>query len=131
MKCFNNSHIKTAFVMLVFIASSASAFAQQRSADANLTLRRDLAGILGEVHYIRTLCNGNKDQYWRNYMRDFLKHEASSKQRKSLFTKAFNQGYKHRRNHLSRCDLNAAQLEVSLASRGREIAEAIAAQYMN
>ena len=131
MICFPKTLKGMSWALLLIIFGSIEANAQQSGSDGDLTLKRDLAGILGEVHYIRTLCNGSKDQYWRNYMRDFLKHEASSKQKKSLFTKAFNRGYKHRRRLLDRCDTNAAQLESSLATRGREIAENIAVQYMN
>ncbi len=127
---------KTIQRSLVFSAlATASIFltasAQQLSADQSLTIKRDLAGVLGEVHYIRTLCNGSKDQYWRNFMSDFLKHEAISQQRKSLFTAAFNRGYKFQSQRLSRCDSRVAILEVTLASKGRRMAESIAAQYMN
>lgn len=105
--------------------------AQPYSANQYLTFKRDLAGVLGEAHYIRTLCNGPKDQYWRNFMADFLIHEATSKSRKSLYTKAFNRGYKFQSNKITRCDSNAAILEVSLATKGRKMAESIATQYMN
>ncbi len=127
---FKLSHNINIALILVFVLSPLTLQAQSRSQDDYLTMKRDLAGILGEVHYIRTLCNGSKDQYWRNYMSDLLKHEASTKSRKSIFTKAFNRGYKFQRSRINYCNSDAARLENNLATKGRKIAESIATQYM-
>ncbi len=110
---------------------SAPLHAQTYAPDDMLTMKRDLAGVLGEAHYIRTLCNGANDQYWRNYMRDFLKHEGMSKDRKSLFTTAFNRGYKFQSERLFRCDAAVANLQTTLAAKGRKMADTIATQYMH
>ncbi|MFC7290993.1 TIGR02301 family protein [Hirschia litorea] len=123
---------RAAGIAFVFAITGMNAplYAQSYGTDQSLTMKRDLAGVLGEAHYIRTLCNGANDQYWRNYMRDFLKHEGISKERKSLFTTAFNRGYKFQSERLFRCDSAVASLEVTLASKGRKMAETLAAQYM-
>ena len=98
--------------------------------DRYLTEKRDLAGILGEVHYLRTLCNGQKDQIWRNYMRDFLDIEGQPKSRRSLFVSAFNRGYKNQRRRTDSCSQSAVNTERHLSSRGRALSEKIAMSYL-
>ena len=75
-----------------------------------LAEKRDLAGILGEIHYIRTTCNGNGDQYWRNFMRDFLALEASSDSRRASYVTAFNRGYRKQDKRVKgRCSAKLAK----------------------
>jgi uncharacterized protein (TIGR02301 family) len=115
------------FMMFTFILP---AHENAQAQSSYLTQKRDLAGVLGEVHFIRTLCNGANDQFWRNYMRDFLSHEASSEQLRSMFIKAFNRGYKYQSQQLFSCNTKTAKLEQQLATKGRELAESIALSYV-
>lgn len=114
----------------VFLVSLAFASAANAEDDRYLTEKRDLAGILGEVHYLRTLCNGQTDQIWRNYMRDFLDIEAKSKSRRSTYVSAFNRGYKYQRRRMDSCSQSAVSVERSLSTKGRLLAEKIALSYL-
>ncbi len=117
--------------LVLTVATSALALSAQAQSDRLVSQKRDLAGILGEVHYIRTICNGKSDQYWREYMRDFLELEGDIAENRSLYIKAFNRGYTYQSNQIRYCDRSAAQLEVNLANKGRKLAEAIAQNYLH
>ncbi|MEM6626404.1 MAG: TIGR02301 family protein [Pseudomonadota bacterium] len=95
-----------------------------------LSQKRDLASVLGEVHYIRTLCNGKGDQYWRNHMRAFLDIEAASSSRRRMLVDAFNRGYANLNSRLDACTPDVAVMEARLSEEGRKLAETIAAGYL-
>ncbi len=92
--------------------------------------KRDLPGLLGEAHYIRTLCNGKADQYWREFMRDFLDLEGDSPSRRSIYVRAVNHGYKFQSTRNSTCNSATPKEEILLATKGRQLAERIAIEYL-
>lgn len=111
--------------------AGADAAAAQGADNLHLAEKRDLAGLLGQAHYVRTLCNGKRDQYWRNFMRDFLELEAVNESRRSLFVKAFNYGYRYQSDHSSRsCSADTPALEAEIARQGRRLSETIAMGYL-
>lgn len=129
------SHFKvmlrqTAATLLICLAGALPAAAQTSDARM-LASKRDLAGVLGEAHFIRTLCNGKSDQYWRNYMADFLKLEGDPASHRSLYIQAFNRGYKFRSTRLSVCTVDLSREEAVLATKGRKLAENIAISYLD
>jgi uncharacterized protein (TIGR02301 family) len=91
----------------------------------------DLAAILGEAHAVRSACNGEGDQTWRNYMLDLLDFEAPGGARRSSMTSAFNRGYRAQRGRMDGCTPDAPQLEAAIAARGRQLSDAIAQTYLD
>ena len=88
----------------------------------------ELAGVLGQSHAIHVICNGQKDQYWRDYMWVLLELEASEPgPRRSSLVEAFNAGYAGEQARFSFCN-QPAQIELSeLTKRGRELADNLSA----
>lgn len=127
--------LKTRLITLVLAllapAILAPVSAAQSASDTQLLReKRDLAGLLGQAHYIRTLCNGANDQYWRNFMRDFLDLEGTVPSRRSIFVTAFNRGYSYQSHHAAICNHATASDEVRLAQKGKVLAEEIALSYL-
>jgi uncharacterized protein (TIGR02301 family) len=90
----------------------------------------ELAAVLGEAHAIRTVCNGDNDQTWRNYMMSMIDLEAPTGPRKSSLTSAFNRGFRTQSGRTSSCTSDLVQVEAAIAARGRAIADAVAASYL-
>ncbi|MBB35192.1 MAG: TIGR02301 family protein [Hirschia sp.] len=126
------SHLLCAILAITCAVNAAPPVSHAQEDSRYLTQKRDLAGLLGQVHFIRTVCNGEGDQYWRNFMRDFLELEAVNESRRSLFVKAFNHGYRYQSRQLTQgCSASAVQIEIALAQEGRRLAERIATGYLN
>ena len=126
-----SSRIAIAIIASLFASLTPSAAFAQSDDNLHLTEKRDLANVLGRVHYVRTLCNGKSDQYWRNFMRDFLDLEATDSTRRSLFVKAFNYGYRFQSDQMERgCTTDTQIVEARLAKEGRVLAETIARGYL-
>jgi len=91
-----------------------------------------LAELLGQAHAIRSLCNGDADQTWRNYMFNMLAIEApESGPRKSALTSAFNRGFRTQSNATRSCSSDMGKLEAQIAARGRALAESAANSYLH
>jgi uncharacterized protein (TIGR02301 family) len=116
---------------LLFTAVPAPALAQQVSeSSAPIEYVSELAELLGRAHAIRSACNGDSDQTWRNYMFNMLAIEApDSGPRKSQLTGAFNRGFRSQTNAARDCG-SVGGLEAQIAARGRVLAEMIANSYL-
>jgi uncharacterized protein (TIGR02301 family) len=91
-----------------------------------------LAELLGQAHAIRSLCNGDADQTWRNYMFNMLAIEApAGSPRKSALTSAFNRGFRTQSNVTRSCSSDMGKLEADIAARGRALAESAANSYLH
>src|SRR5690349_9681822 len=98
-----------ALSLAVFLGlAAAPAFAQdpeapppQMQREAPLQLVADLAETLGRAHAIRTLCNGDQDSTWRNYMLNLMAYEGGG--RRASLTDAFNRGYRGQNRETSSC----------------------------
>jgi len=97
--------------------------------EAPLEMVTELAEVLGRAHAIRTLCNGDQDSTWRNYMLNLMAYEGGG--RRAALTDAFNRGYRGQNRETSSCTANMTQLEAGIARRGRELSDAIARTYLN
>jgi uncharacterized protein (TIGR02301 family) len=106
-----------------------SASAQETSGPRAGTLQQ-LAETLGEAHAIRSLCNGETDQTWRDYMLQLQSLEAPSGPEKSQLTRSFNNGYKKQRARHDACSPDMGQVEAEIAARGRALAESVARTYL-
>ena len=100
-------------------------------ANAPIEMVADLAEVLGRAHAVRTVCNGDNDLTWRNYMISLMAIEAPSGSRRAALTEAFNRGYRGQNRETSSCTDQAPAIEAGIARRGRELADAIARNYLN
>jgi uncharacterized protein (TIGR02301 family) len=99
---------------------------------APIELVSDLAETLGRAHAVRTLCNGDQDSTWRNYMLNLMAIEAPpGSSRRSALTDAFNRGYRGQSRETSACTDQMPAIEAGIARRGRELADAVARSYLN
>jgi uncharacterized protein (TIGR02301 family) len=100
-------------------------------ASAPIEMVADLAEVLGRAHAVRTVCNGDNDSTWRNYMLNLMAIEAPSGSRRAALTTAFNRGYRGQNSETSSCTDRMPAIEAGIARRGRELADAIARSYLN
>jgi uncharacterized protein (TIGR02301 family) len=98
---------------------------------APIEMLADLAETLGRAHAVRTLCNGDTDSTWRNYMLNLMSYEAPGGDRRASLTDAFNRGYRGQNRETSSCTSGMPAIEAGIARRGRELSEAIARIYLN
>src|SRR5690242_11681527 len=91
--------------LALLLAATAVAGAPARAQEgAPLDTLVELADLLGRAHAIRSACNGDSDQTWRNYMFNMLAIEApAGSPRKSALTGAFNRGFRDQAARSGRC----------------------------
>jgi uncharacterized protein (TIGR02301 family) len=105
--------------------------AQQPVREAPIEIVIDLAETLGEAHAIRSVCNGDGDQTWRNYMFSMLSMEGpTGSPRRAALTSAFNRGFRSQQGRSDSCTPALKQMEAQIAARGRLLAESIAGSYL-
>jgi uncharacterized protein (TIGR02301 family) len=115
--------------LAALLAGAAPARAQEGPSLGTLT---ELADLLGRAHAIRSLCNGDADQTWRNYMFNMLAIEApSGSPNKSSLTGAFNRGFRDQQARSGKCTADSPREEAQIAARGRALAETVAASYLH
>jgi uncharacterized protein (TIGR02301 family) len=91
----------------------------------------NLATLLGRAHAVRSACNGDADQTWRNYMFNMLAIEApSGSPKKQPLTSAFNRGFRDQQNRTGKCTADMPRLEAEIAAQGRAVAETVASSYL-
>jgi len=89
-----------------------------------------LAKNLGQMHYLRTLCFGESDQKWRDYMAAMLDTEAPgdvAKQRE--LTQAFNAGFYQEKQRHSVCSQSVNADVAALAENGRSVSRMLGDPY--
>lgn len=108
-----------------------SVSAQPPTREAPIEIVIDLAETLGEAHAIRSICNGDRDQTWRNYMFSMLSIEGpTGSPRRAALTSAFNRGFRSQQGRNDACTPAMQQMEAQIAARGRMLAESVAASYL-
>jgi uncharacterized protein (TIGR02301 family) len=85
-----------------------------------------LAGTLGAVHYLRTLCRPSEGQQWRNKMLDILSSNDIDQSSRNALIGAFNAGYSRQQTAHSRCTAAAANLGNTYARQGAQQARQLA-----
>ena len=89
-----------------------------------------MAKNLGQMHYLRTLCFGPDDQYWRSYMSQMLELESGNNyDRRSGLTRAFNAGYYEEQGRHSQCSQAVSADVAALAENGRSLATMLGDPY--
>jgi uncharacterized protein (TIGR02301 family) len=126
--------LRTLLVAGLLALAPLPAFAQEQElpvAQAPIELVADLAEVLGRAHAVRTVCNGDNDSTWRNYMLNLMAIEAPSGSRRAALTDAFNRGYRGQSRETSACNDQMPRIEAGIARRGRELSDEIARSYLN
>ena len=120
------------FALLLAATAVAGAPAHAQEAGPPLDTLVELADLLGRAHAIRSACNGDSDQTWRNYMFNMLAIEApGGSPRKSALTSAFNKGFRDQAARSGRCTADSQREEAQIAARGRVLAETVAGTYLH
>ena len=121
---------------LVFAGFSTSALAQQPQPNAGEQPLRgeawyrgqlvELAEVLGGSHYLRTLCDGQGNQRWRDYMRGIIEREPNYN---AVLVEGFNRGYRNEESRFHTCDQQAVQMEAELRAQGLRVSQALRARH--
>lgn len=101
--------------------------AAEARVDADMVLMSDVAEALsknlGQLHYLRRLCFGETDQFWRDYAGRMLKVETGRDPgRKEYLTRAFNAGYHQEQERFKTCSPDVSVDAAALAENGRHLA---------
>jgi len=126
--------LPSALALALLLAANAVGGAPARAQEAGPPTETlvELADLLGRAHAIRSACNGDADQTWRNYMFNMLAIEApAGSPRKSALTGAFNKGFRDQAQRSSKCTPESQREEAQIAARGRALAETVAASYLH
>ncbi|MDP3739865.1 MAG: TIGR02301 family protein [Hyphomonadaceae bacterium] len=130
--------LRTLCALALLVCAPLPATAQEAPAqeatgkEAPIDVLTDLAETLGQAHAIRSLCNGDDDQTWRNYMFTMLNMEGpSGSPRRSAMTSAFNRGFRTQQGNTKSCTPDMPKLEAQIAARGRVLAETAANSYLH
>jgi uncharacterized protein (TIGR02301 family) len=121
--------ILVAFAVLALAApvaaQEAPAQPRGRSPAARETLV-DLAYVLGQAHALRTLCEGEGEQYWRARMARLSELERPDEAFREQLFESFNTGFVTAQAAHPRCDRTARAEAVNVAARGRDLARVLA-----
>jgi uncharacterized protein (TIGR02301 family) len=91
-----------------------------------------LAEILGSIHYLRNLCNSDKEDAWRADMQQLLDAETKNEpERKEKLTAAFNRGYRSFASVYTDCTPQATVAEERYRNEGATLATEITTRYGN
>ena len=123
-----------ALPLALLLAATAVVGAPARAQEAGPSLDTlvELADLLGRAHAIRSACNGDADQTWRNYMFNMLAIEApGGSPRKSALTGAFNRDFRDQAARSGKCTPDSQREEAQIAARGRALAETVAGSYLH
>jgi uncharacterized protein (TIGR02301 family) len=127
---------RAAPLLLAALALAGTAVAQPQ---AQSDLERDpdrqyraaviaLGQVLGEAHYLRTLCGGADDQRWRDSMVGLISREP--RQRQAL-QDAFNAGYRVQASRHPTCTRAAQAAEQSVRQEGSRLADELSARHQD
>lgn len=91
-----------------------------------------LAEIMGSMHYLRSLCNPDEKDQWREKMQRLIATEAGKEPaRKQKLTAAFNRGYRSFAAVHASCTGAALEAEERYRAEGATLAAEITARFGN
>jgi uncharacterized protein (TIGR02301 family) len=132
--------LSAAFVFLAMpaLAQAQSAGPAPRKIEGSAPLQTyetDLGGlskVLGAAHYIRILCQGRGDQFWRQRMAAVMALEGPpGTPRRVMMSQNFNVGYRETEERFSTCSPEAQAAEGQFKTQGIRYSQALAARYKN
>ncbi|MEM1365778.1 MAG: TIGR02301 family protein [Pseudomonadota bacterium] len=90
-----------------------------------------LSEVLGSLHFLRQICEGEEAEDWRENMAAFLAAEQPSPRRRAKFIGLFNRGYDGFSGQYTRCTPQAMQATRRYLREGRSLSEGIVNRYGN
>ena len=115
-------------ILLCLAAPARAAEGDAAPYDADL---ERLAEILGSLQYLRTVCNANEGQKWRNEMQALIDAEAPSGERRRKIVAGYNRGYRGFQQTYRTCTPAADTAIRRYLDEGAKIAREITARYAN
>lgn len=112
------------FRVLIAGAALLAAVPPCAAADPRGKALEELAGVLGGMHYVRSLC-GYETQLWRNYMMELIRAEGGATDLRARLTAAFNDAYYARSKRYRSCSGDARADAASLAAEGERLTGAL------
>lgn len=114
---------------LVVLGLAAPALAQE----ATPTLQRSqgettqdrlmrLSELLGELHYVRSLCDPQNPSFWRDRMNEMIRLEKPPIQQRNDMIGQFNTGYNEAKAQFTTCTDQARSLSEAAAREGEGLA---------
>lgn len=94
------------------------------------SLLLSLSRTLGGVHYLRVVCEGRDEQYWRERMIELMELESGGYRLREAMITAFNEGYYDEEQRHPQCggDLQAAKNRLS--AEGQRLAKQLGDPYL-
>lgn len=91
-----------------------------------------LSEIIGAVHYLRNLCNGDGEPEWRQSLQALLDAETKTEpKRRARLTAAYNRGYRSFASVYTSCTPAAVRAEQNYRNEGATLATEITARFGN
>ena len=85
-----------------------------------------LAGILGTLQMVQSLCSPQDQEFWRERMQEMIRLEKPSREQQNALINAFNAGYNDAQNRFTSCTDEARALATSTAKKGEALAQMLA-----
>ena len=118
-----------AFVLFAPLAVSAQEATPslQRSGGASIESQLlQLAGLLGTMQMVQSLCSPQDQDFWRDRMQEMIRLEKPSREQQNTLINAFNAGYNDAQNKFTTCTADARSLATDTAQKGEALSQALA-----
>ena len=118
-----------AFLLFAPLAASAQEATPslQRSGGASTESQLlQLAGLLGTMQMVQSLCSPQDQDFWRDRMQEMIRLEKPSREQQNALINAFNSGYNEAQNKFTTCTAEAHALATDTAHKGEALSQALA-----
>ncbi len=113
-----------ASLLLAPIAASAQQTAPQQSGSGSVESRlSQLAGLLGTMQMLQSLCSPQDQDFWRERMQEMIRLEKPSREQQNALINAFNTGYNSAQSTFTTCTAEAHALAISTAQKGEALSQ--------
>lgn len=124
-------------VVLAAVLVTVPAMAQTDDAPKAVTRPPDtaqnqvlLAQTIGAIHWLTIVCDGRKDQTWRDHMIEMLELEKPGYRQRQRLVAAFNRGYREQERQYPKCKSEEISAEIRRkAEQGQILSDALGEPY--
>jgi uncharacterized protein (TIGR02301 family) len=124
------SKLISVLAALIWLGASCAALAQESTptlqrSQGETTQQRllRLSELLGELHYVRSLCEPNDPGFWRDRMNEMIRLEKPPIQQRNNMINQFNAGYTSASYRFTACTAQAKSYASTAAREGQSIAQ--------
>lgn len=117
-----------ALIFLMPFAASAQQAASAPPQSGSISVESQLtqlAGLLGTMQMLQSLCSPQDQDFWRERMQEMIRLEKPSREQQNALINAFNAGYSNAQNKFTSCTAEAHTLAADTAQKGEAIAQAL------